>query len=180
MLSRRHTYNSDRLLVAFWCGINFIYILIHWCWISQPVSFPQVEASSKWSGLCYNNLFYCNTYWTVLGMGNWIENRFPHMFPMLVEAKMRSGLYPFFPSRTSEWFRELGIMNQWLDCSIWPIVRPLHQLFLLLSIPIRYCDCWNLRLRHEASSLVAMVVIRTVCLVACFVSNTNRLYYRIT
>ena len=30
--------------------------------------------SSKLSGLWYSNWFYCNTYWTVFGMGNWIEN----------------------------------------------------------------------------------------------------------
>ena len=31
MLSKRHTYNSDKRLVALWCGINFITILSHLC-----------------------------------------------------------------------------------------------------------------------------------------------------
>ena len=42
------------------------------------------------AGICPDTIGRC---W-VWGIGSRID--FPHMFPMLVEAKMRSGLYPFF------------------------------------------------------------------------------------
>ena len=94
MLSGHHTDNSHKLLVVFMCGIIFINFdrLV----LNIPTSFPHVESSSKWSVLWYNNGFYCNTYWTVLGMGIGLIIDFSYMFPVFIEAKMRSGLYPFF------------------------------------------------------------------------------------
>ena len=96
MFSRRHTYNSDKLLVAFWCGINLINIL------SICVEYPNQSAFLRLKRLLYG--VGCGTItgftethigrcW-VWGTGSRID--FPHMFPMHVEANMRSGLYPFF------------------------------------------------------------------------------------
>ena len=100
MLSGRHKYDCDKLLVAFWCGIYFINILVELCCISQPFSFPQIEASSKGSGLWYNNWFYCNTYWTVLGMWYWIENRFLTDVSDAYRSKDKVKVISLLPSHT--------------------------------------------------------------------------------
>ena len=91
-MMRRHTYNSDKLFIAFWCGIN-----------SSIFGFTCVEYPNQSAFLRLKRLLNgvdCGTGFTVTcigrcwGIGSRID--FPHMFPMLVEEKMRSVLYPFF------------------------------------------------------------------------------------
>ena len=54
--------------------------------------------TSKRSGLWYNNRFYCNTYWTVLGKGNWIENRFLTHVSDAYGSKYEVRVISFLPS----------------------------------------------------------------------------------
>ena len=59
-----------------------------------------------------NNWFYCTTNWTVLGMGNWIDNGIlTHVYDAY-RSKDEVRVISFLPSHSSKLFRELGIMNQ--------------------------------------------------------------------
>ena len=89
MLSGRHTYNSDKLLVAFWCGINFINILIYCVVYPNQSAFLRLKCllngvgCGTITGFTVTHIGQC---W-VWGIGSRIDSS--HMFPMLVEANMR-------------------------------------------------------------------------------------------
>ena len=57
---------------------------------------PQVEESSECCRLYHYHMLCTYTYWTLCMCGIGSMTDFSRMSAMLVDAKMRSELYPFF------------------------------------------------------------------------------------
>ena len=144
MSSGSHRHIIYKTVVVGWDGLNVFNAVIEFYWVAIPIRLSKVEASPERCWLRNYYWLHANTDRTVLCAWDRVHDRLLTHVCNAIRCEDEVWVVAFLPSRTVEWLRQFGIMDECkiANCStaspsLSVLVLP-HVVLWLLQSPSQY------------------------------------------